>query len=106
MNNIEDKLVNLDVIQLGAYFRDVSSSWSFRIPVSYKRHQLRKGCGGARGDDAANLKSVVVSWVGTLFDPSHAHPALSPTNKTCRGLEHDITGKLLCPIDYNWEDAK
>ncbi|KAF8228060.1 hypothetical protein L208DRAFT_1293518 [Tricholoma matsutake] len=29
---------------------------------------------------------------------------LPPTSKMDRGFEHDNTGCLLCPIDYNWED--
>lgn len=65
--------------------------------------QLRKGAGGARGDDAANLKPTVVSWIGTLFDPSHFHPPLSPTHKSERGFEHDVTSRLLCPIEYDWD---
>jgi hypothetical protein len=30
---------------------------------------------------------------------------LPPTSKLDRGFEHDDTGRLLCPIEYNWEDA-
>lgn len=69
-------------------------------------YQLQKGAGSARGDDAANLKPVVVSWVGPIFDPDHAHPPLSPTNKSERGFEHHVTGKLLCPIDFDWNDPE
>jgi hypothetical protein len=71
----------------------------YRMPF-----QLRKGAGGARGDDAANLKPVIVGWIVALFE--NPLPPLSPHIKSDRGFEHDITGRLLCPIDYNWSDAR
>jgi hypothetical protein len=66
--------------------------------------KLRKGSAGARGDDAANLKPSVVSWIVDFFE----NPAvpLSPTNKSDRGFEHDITGQLLCPVDFDWSDPR
>lgn len=66
--------------------------------------KLRKGASGARGDDAANLKPAIVSWVLSLS----VHPVvlLSPTSKADRGFEHDLTGRLLCPIEYNWLDER
>jgi hypothetical protein len=66
--------------------------------------QLRKGSSGARGDDAANIKPAIVSWLGSLFQ--NPEVPLSPSNKTERGFEHDITGKLLCPIEFDWDDQK
>lgn len=64
--------------------------------------KLRKGATGAQGDDAANLKPAIVSWLVDFFE----NPAvpLSPTMKADRGFEHDLTGCLLCPIDYDWND--
>ncbi|KAF8426516.1 hypothetical protein L210DRAFT_3420611, partial [Boletus edulis BED1] len=31
-------------------------------------------------------------------------PPISSTLKSDRGLEHDVTGRLLCPVEYNWDD--
>lgn len=64
--------------------------------------QLQKGASGAHGDDAANLKPAVVSWLTELLE----NPAvpLSPNNKSERGFEHELTGKLLCPVEYDWND--
>ncbi|KIJ64997.1 hypothetical protein HYDPIDRAFT_110896 [Hydnomerulius pinastri MD-312] len=62
--------------------------------------QLRKGADSARGDDTANLKGAVVTWIGELFHP--ISPPLSPTTKEDRGFVHDATGKLICPAEYNW----
>ena len=66
--------------------------------------KLRKGSGGARGDDAANLKPVVVSWIPSILGTPVTVP-LSPSSKLDRGFEHDDTGRLLCPIEYDWGDA-
>jgi hypothetical protein len=66
--------------------------------------ELRKGAAGARGDDAANLKPSIVSWIVDFFG-NMAVP-LSPTSKSDRGFEHDITGQLLCPVDFDWSDPR
>lgn len=66
--------------------------------------QLRKGASGARGDDTANLKPAIVSWVLALFPQPVV--LLSPTIKSDRGFEHEITGRLLCPIEYDWLDQE
>ncbi|KAF9462567.1 hypothetical protein BDZ94DRAFT_1309465 [Collybia nuda] len=83
---IETKLVEFDTHELGVYFRE-----------------LRKGAAGARGDDAANLKPSIINWIATLVETPA--PALDPTTKSDRGFEHDATGRLLCPVDYQWEDT-
>ncbi|KAF8835836.1 hypothetical protein BDN67DRAFT_912248 [Paxillus ammoniavirescens] len=62
--------------------------------------QLRKGADGAHGDDTANLKGAVVTWLAELFHP--IDPPLNPSTKEERGLVHDTTGKLICPAEYNW----
>jgi hypothetical protein len=63
---------------------------------------LRKGSDAARGDDTALLKKSVVNWMSQLFDPPN--PPLDPETKVNRGLEHDDTGRLLCPCEFDWED--
>ena len=66
---------------------------------------MRKGASGARGDDAANLKPAVVSWLNDLLETT-ATPPLSPTDKSQRGFEHELTGQLLCPIEFDWSDDR
>ena len=56
----------------------------------------------ARGDDAGNLKSIVVFWVDEIFGSST--PALKPNSKEERGFQSDSTGCLLCPVEYDWDD--
>jgi hypothetical protein len=66
--------------------------------------KLRKGSDKARGDDAGNLKSAVVTWVNDLY--SLSTPTLRADLKTERGLENDHTGRLICPAEFDWDDTK
>ena len=60
--------------------------------------------GGARSDDNKGLKSAVVDMItpanGVLV------PALARNKREGRGFLHDITGKYLCPTDYDWNNDK
>ncbi|KAI6126354.1 hypothetical protein EDD16DRAFT_1516808 [Pisolithus croceorrhizus] len=60
---------------------------------------LNKGADSARGDDAASLKSVVVQW---LMSADPEEPALRPDENDGRGFDHELTGHLLCLVDYDW----
>ncbi|KAF8126481.1 hypothetical protein EV363DRAFT_1174031, partial [Boletus edulis] len=62
--------------------------------------QLSQGADGGRGDDAALLKTRVVSWLNEKEPPQ---PRLSPTNKVGRGFHNDSTARLICPVDYDWD---
>ncbi len=31
-------------------------------------------------------------------------PRIDPDDRSGRGIRHDVTGKLLCPIKYDWDD--
>ena len=57
------------------------------------------GADGARGDDAANLKTAVAAW---LMEQGNTNIRLK--DKSGRGFYNDATGKLLCPVDYKWDD--
>ena len=58
----------------------------------------------ACGDDAGNLKWVVVDWINNMYGPSN--PPLKVKSKVERGLGNDFTGVLLCPSEWNWDDEK
>ncbi|KAF9231794.1 hypothetical protein BU15DRAFT_55730 [Melanogaster broomeanus] len=70
---------------------------------------LNKGADGARGDDAAGLKASVISWVMSFHPTSQSvvepHEA-DPRDKAGRGFYHTATGRLICPVDYDWSDSK
>ncbi|KAN0073663.1 hypothetical protein V8E55_012140 [Tylopilus felleus] len=64
--------------------------------------ELKKGADGARGDDANTLKTLVATWLNEQ-DP-HPVPLFIIGEKRGRGFNHDVMGKLLCPVDYDWFD--
>lgn len=74
-----------------------------RISLMSHMSQLKKGADGARGDDANTLKSSVANWLNER-QPS-PFPLLLVEDKHDRGFNHDLTGSLLCPADFNWLDA-
>jgi hypothetical protein len=102
--SLKAKLLNQDILELNSFFHDVSSFLIPNVKCTQIMIKLRKGSGGARGDDAANLKPVIVSWIAGIMGMPVTVP-LSPTSKLDRGFKHDDTGCLLCLIEYNWEDA-
>ena len=55
-----------------------------------------------RSNDTHRLKEEVVSWLmQCLPKPS---PPLTKGDKSGRGFYNDAMGRLLCPVDYNWND--
>ncbi|KAF8425762.1 hypothetical protein L210DRAFT_3324134, partial [Boletus edulis BED1] len=62
------------------------------------------GADSARADDASTLKGEVIYWVAA--NSEHIDLQLSPRSKRDRGLSHDLTGRLLCPVDYDWTDMR
>ena len=91
--------------ELERIFKDVSKISPLQdIVPTTNVLQLRKGGDGARGDDASSLKKEVMIWLGDLYGP--IQPPISPSLKYDRGLDHDITGRLLCPVEYDWDDAE
>jgi hypothetical protein len=83
--------------------------------------KLQTGANDARSDDTCKLKTAIAVWLnerkskktsseGSDDDDSETNdincntPALSLMAKDERGISNDITGRLICPIDYNWDD--
>ena len=66
--------------------------------------QLQKGANDGRSDDIRRVKSEEVTiWVNQTFSPS---APLNPKNRDHRGFQNDFTGRLLCPIEYSWDDLE
>ncbi|KAI6006778.1 hypothetical protein EDD15DRAFT_2152885 [Pisolithus albus] len=73
----------------------------FEVALACK--ELQKGADGARGDDGATLKAAIAQWLNESRPAPD--PPFSSWEKHGRGFNHDITGKLLCPVDYDWSNA-
>ncbi|KAG6371324.1 hypothetical protein JVT61DRAFT_9617, partial [Boletus reticuloceps] len=65
--------------------------------------QLGQGADSSRADDTRRLKVQVVNWL--MQSTPRPDPPLSTEDKTGRGFYNDATGRLLCPVDYDWNDA-
>ena len=62
--------------------------------------QLGKGADCAHNEDTHKLKVLVVHWL--MEGMPRPDPPLSIADKSGRGFYNNATGKLLCPIDYDW----
>ncbi|KAJ6621676.1 hypothetical protein B0H10DRAFT_2215032 [Mycena sp. CBHHK59/15] len=65
---------------------------------------LRNGARNARSDDTKNLREAIVPWLHRVFPD--IDPVLDPASHDNRGLDHDTTGGLLCPVEDNWADPE
>ncbi|KIN98941.1 hypothetical protein M404DRAFT_156486, partial [Pisolithus tinctorius Marx 270] len=63
---------------------------------------LNRGADGAKGDDTSTLKHVVISWL--MERCPTLNPVLDSHRKSSRGFNHEVTGRLLCPVDYDWDN--
>ena len=85
--------------------------------------QLQKGANEARSDDVRRIKEAVVKWLSTTpLSDADAQTIMSDADKLqraalligidqahrtmSRGFNNDVTGLLLCPIDYDWSLAR
>ena len=63
--------------------------------------EIQKGINGARADDTKGLKTAIIDWIvpnGEVLTPS-----LRRNQKYDRGFNHDRTGALLCPAQYDYK---
>ena len=63
--------------------------------------QLQKGANDARSDDVRRIKEELALWLNIANAPN---PPLNTKCRSDRGMDNDITGRLLCPIEYDWDD--
>ena len=65
--------------------------------------QLLDGANDARSDDLSRVKSGIASLLNNRTNLP-VHPSLDLDVRDGRGLQNDFTGRLLCPIKYDWDD--
>jgi hypothetical protein len=63
---------------------------------------LQSGANDAHSDDTSRLKIAVADWLNNRMPGIR----LSAKGKEERGISNDVTGRLLCPIDFDWDDPK
>ncbi|KAG1785968.1 uncharacterized protein HD556DRAFT_1450170 [Suillus plorans] len=70
--------------------------------LAFAYNKLNESSDGARGDDSAGLKRAVADWL--MECTPTPNPPIHKQSKSGQGFYHDMTGRLLCPVDYNWSD--
>jgi hypothetical protein len=86
--------------------------------------KLQTGANDVRSDDTGRLKVAIAEWLNArkhkkrphnfnrdgddseTNDSSYNTPVLSLRGKDERRISNDITGRLICPIDYNWDNLE
>ncbi|KAJ7321286.1 hypothetical protein DFH08DRAFT_1033888 [Mycena albidolilacea] len=63
---------------------------------------LRGSSRNARSDDTKNLREAIIPWLNIVFP--NITPALDPHSRDNRGIFHDDLGRLLCPVEFDWDD--
>ncbi|KAF7965999.1 hypothetical protein HWV62_40501 [Athelia sp. TMB] len=63
---------------------------------------LQKGINNARSEDTKGLKGAMIDWLTMPGQP--IQPPLLRHVKHDRGFNHYLTGKLLCPVNWDWSD--
>ncbi|KAJ6608456.1 hypothetical protein B0H10DRAFT_2439064 [Mycena sp. CBHHK59/15] len=56
----------------------------------------------ARSDDTKNLQEAIIPWLTLVFP--ELSPALNAHSQENRGIYHDDLGRLLCPVEFDWDD--
>jgi hypothetical protein len=65
--------------------------------------ELQKGANDARGDDVLSIREAVANWLNKAYP---THTPLDILSRLSRGIKHETTGRLLCPIEYDWTDER
>ncbi|KAG2045572.1 hypothetical protein BDR06DRAFT_978116 [Suillus hirtellus] len=70
--------------------------------LAFAYNMLNEGSDGARGDDSASLKCAVADWL--MERTPTPNPTIHRQDKSGRGFYNNVTGGLLCPVDYDWSN--
>ncbi len=76
----------------------------FYVPLLLSNSpQLQKGANDAHSDDVRRAKEEIANWINQTLSPT---APLSVKQRDDHGLQNDITGRLLCPIELSWDDIE
>jgi len=101
---LQDYLDNADPNDLNEFYSGVSTHTLLKLfPVITIKFELQKGANDARGDDILSIREAVANWLNKAY---LTHAALDISCRRSRGIKHETTGRLLCPIEYDWTDER
>jgi len=102
--SLNDKLVNPNGFLRMLYYSRVSQLFNLLHGfIHCCSLQLLEGANNAASDDHSRVKSGIADLLNKRTN-GPAIPPLDLDNRDGRGLQNDFTGRLLCPIKYDWED--
>ena len=85
------------------YYRHVGLALS--LVLANLSLQLTTGANAAKSDDINRVKSKVAEWINARPGIAESQ-RLILSKKIGRGLQNDVTGGLLCPVKYDWDDLR
>jgi hypothetical protein len=102
---LQDYLDNADPNELTEFCSGVSTRilLGFFPVLTTFDFELQKGASDARGDDILSVRGAVANWLNKAYPSNMPLDILSRSN---RGIKHETTGRLLCPIEYDWADER
>ncbi|KAJ3792101.1 hypothetical protein GGU11DRAFT_750529, partial [Lentinula aff. detonsa] len=77
------------------YSRDVNHA---ELQADYT--SLESGANAVRSEDIHNSAAELADWL----NQRSPQPLIDRHSRLGRGFRHDLTGRLLCPIDFDWDD--
>ncbi|KAJ3771939.1 hypothetical protein FB446DRAFT_789171 [Lentinula raphanica] len=63
---------------------------------------LESGANSARSEDIHNGAIELADWLNQRTPAPQPH--IDRQTRIGRGFTHELTGRLLCPVDFNWDD--
>ncbi|KAI0315398.1 hypothetical protein OF83DRAFT_1173862 [Amylostereum chailletii] len=72
--------------------------------LQYIADQIQRGISGARADDMKTLKGVILNWISPRGQA--LQPPINSNNESEQGFNHEVTGRLLCPTGYDWNNPE
>jgi hypothetical protein len=80
------------------------------VLIRLTSNQLQAGGNDTHSDDTCRIKIAIADWLNTCnpfnTDSEAYKTMLSTREKENRGYSNDVTGHLLCPINYNWDNLE
>jgi len=79
------------------------------LSLTYLDIKLQSGANHAHSEDTTRLQVAITGWLNACRPHekgANFTPRVSAKWKEEHRILNDITGQLLCPIDYDWDDPK
>ncbi|KJA14120.1 hypothetical protein HYPSUDRAFT_208728 [Hypholoma sublateritium FD-334 SS-4] len=64
--------------------------------------ELQRGADSARSDDLNRIRACIADWLNAT--QPRPEILLNPSCRKNRGIQHDVTGQLLCPAEFDWSN--